>query len=94
MVVTIWIFARFIAPVVTITSIILSSSAPVKLANPGLPGRMAVRRERKIYAYHALQKDDIYEWLNYCMDYEVDSVNSRGRFKNNLPGRKADVRNM
>jgi len=55
---------------------------------------MAVRRERKIYAYHALQKDDIYEWLNYCMDYEVDSVNSRGRFKNNLPGRKADVRNM
>ena len=37
-----WSFAHFIAPVVTTTSIILSCI--VKLANPGPPGKVALKR--------------------------------------------------
>jgi len=37
-----WSFARLIAPVVTTTS---WSLAPIKLANPGSPGKMAVKTE-------------------------------------------------
>ena len=44
-----WSFARLIAPVVTITSIILSSNNIQNLvpANPGSPGKMVVKTERK-----------------------------------------------
>ena len=48
-----WSFARLIAPVVTTTSIILSSSKIqngdiLVLANPGSPGKVAVKTEREI----------------------------------------------
>jgi len=39
-----WSFAHLIAPVVTTTSIIL---AAIKLANPGSPGKIAIKTERE-----------------------------------------------